>query len=91
MYKRQHKALQQIQEANAQVVITQPRSPSCGCGKIYDGSFQGRLINDNGVFVQLCHQAGIKAVSYTHLDVYKRQLIKTCKICGNMFPHMKNK
>lgn len=68
-----HKALQQIQDANAQVVITQPRSPSCGCDKIYDGSFQGHLINGNGVFVQLCHQAGIKVVN---VDDFLRKEVK---------------
>lgn len=27
------------------------KSPMCGCGKIYDGNFTGKLIDGNGVFV----------------------------------------
>ena len=29
-------------------------------------------------FLDKCDELGLMAVSYTHLDVYKRQLIKTC-------------
>lgn len=46
--------IQKIRDYNIDLVITQPRSPSCGKGYIYDGSFQGRLITGNGIFVQLC-------------------------------------
>lgn len=36
-------ALAQIREFQPDLVILQPRSPSCGKGIIYDGSFQNRL------------------------------------------------
>ena len=35
-------------------------SPSCGCGKIYDGSFTGRLVDGNGVFAEMCKQDGME-------------------------------
>jgi uncharacterized protein YbbK (DUF523 family) len=40
--------------------ILKARSPSCGCGKIYDGSFTGRLVDGNGVFAEVCKKAGIE-------------------------------
>lgn len=30
--------------------VLQDRSPSCGVGRVYDGSFSGRLVPGNGVF-----------------------------------------
>ncbi|PKM76806.1 MAG: DUF523 domain-containing protein [Firmicutes bacterium HGW-Firmicutes-15] len=40
--------------------ILQSRSPSCGHGKIYDGSFTGNLIDGNGVTVALLKKNDIK-------------------------------
>ena len=39
--------------------ILKARSPSCGCGRIYDGSFSGKLVPGNGVFAQLLLAEGI--------------------------------
>jgi uncharacterized protein YbbK (DUF523 family) len=44
----------------AKTAILKARSPSCGCGKIYDGSFTGRLVDGNGVFAEACKKAGIE-------------------------------
>ena len=33
--------------------ILKSKSPSCGCGKIYDGTFSGKLIKGDGVTVAL--------------------------------------
>ena len=41
------------------LVILQPRSPSCGCKQIYDGSFTKTLINGKGMFAQALADAGI--------------------------------
>ncbi len=40
--------------------ILKSKSPSCGKGKIYDGSFTGRLECGDGVFVQLLMQKDIR-------------------------------
>ncbi len=34
------------------LVILQKRSPSCGASQIYDGSFQGKLVNGEGLFAK---------------------------------------
>lgn len=42
--------------------IFKSRSPSCGCGKIYDGSFSGQLIDGDGITTALLKRNGIKVV-----------------------------
>lgn len=39
--------------------ILKARSPSCGCGHIYDGSFSGTLIAGDGLFAASLKEAGI--------------------------------
>jgi len=38
---------------NCPVAVLKSRSPSCGCGIIYDGTFSGELKEGNGVTAQL--------------------------------------
>lgn len=57
------KALEIAKEKGVELAVLQPRSPSCGCGQIYDGSFCGKLITGNGIFAQLLIDNGIKVVS----------------------------
>lgn len=40
--------------------ILQERSPSCGCGRIYDGSFSGKLVPGMGVAARLLADNGIE-------------------------------
>ncbi len=43
--------------------ILQSRSPSCGYGKIYDGTFTGRLIEGNGLTAEILIENGIKVLN----------------------------
>lgn len=45
---------------NIDTAILKARSPSCGSGKIYDGSFSGNLIDGNGVAAQILLDNGCK-------------------------------
>ncbi len=45
---------------NCDEAILKARSPSCGCGEIYDGSFSGKLVKGYGVLAELLMQNGIK-------------------------------
>ncbi|MGQ9552115.1 MAG: DUF523 domain-containing protein [Candidatus Bathycorpusculaceae bacterium] len=38
-------------------------SPSCGCGKIYDGTFSGKIIKGDGVTAALLKRNGIRVLS----------------------------
>lgn len=56
-------ALQMAKEFNADLAILQPRSPSCGSLRIYDGTFTRKLISGKGVFAQLLSDNKIKTLS----------------------------
>ncbi len=43
--------------------VMKSKSPSCGCGQIYDGTFSGRLIPGDGVAARLLMDNGIEVVS----------------------------
>ena len=40
--------------------ILKQKSPSCGCGKIYDGTFSGKLVDGDGVLAILLKKNNIK-------------------------------
>lgn len=54
-----YKALEILQKHNVKVVLLKFRSPSCGKGKIYDGTFQHKLIDGNGITVKILEENGI--------------------------------
>ena len=43
-----------------QAAVLKEKSPSCGAGQIYDGTFTSKLIPGNGVCAQMLLDAGIK-------------------------------
>ncbi|HSN58423.1 MAG TPA: DUF523 domain-containing protein [Clostridiaceae bacterium] len=45
--------------AGAKEAILKAKSPSCGCGRIYDGTFSGKLVEGNGVTAELLIRNGI--------------------------------
>ena len=47
---------------NIKTAILKEKSPSCGCGAIYDGSFSGRLTEGNGVTSELLASHGIRVI-----------------------------
>lgn len=51
--------------------ILKERSPSCGCGKIYDGSFTGILTEGDGVTAELFKAHGIKVVGESRLESHE--------------------
>ncbi len=56
------------------LAILKERSPSCGCGKIYDGTFTGKLIEGNGVTTELLLKNGITVKGETSFQ----EVINTC-------------
>ncbi len=43
--------------------ILKQRSPSCGCGQIFDGTFSGKIIKGDGVTTVLLKRNGVKVMS----------------------------
>ena len=56
------KALEIAVKEGADCAILQSRSPSCGIGTIYDGSFTGKLIPGDGIFADLLKKHGIRVI-----------------------------
>jgi len=48
------------QQLNIREFIGTARSPSCGCGQVYDGSFSGKLVSGDGVTTALLKRNGLK-------------------------------
>ena len=55
-------ALRIAEKNGIDLAILQSRSPSCGGNQIYDGSFTGKLIPGQGVFVKLLREKGFRVV-----------------------------
>ena len=45
------------------IAVLKGRSPSCGCGRIYDGTFLGSLKDGNGVAAELLLRNGIEVLN----------------------------
>lgn len=48
---------------NVKKALLKAKSPSCGNGKIYDGTFSGVLIDGNGVTSELLKSNGIEVIT----------------------------
>lgn len=60
-YKRGAKeVLRLAKELNIKKAILKKKSPSCGCGEIYDGTFSGNLVSGNGITAALLLENGIE-------------------------------
>lgn len=55
------------EEANCRIAIMKAKSPSCGSGRIYDGSFTGTLVPGDGVAAALLKQIGITVIDERRL------------------------
>jgi len=55
-------------------VILKSKSPTCGYGLIYDGTFSNKLIQGNGVLTNLLLQNNIKVFNELQIDEIKKQL-----------------
>ncbi|MBS5789693.1 DUF523 domain-containing protein [Fusobacterium sp.] len=53
---------------NCKKAILKEKSPSCGCGKIYDGTFSRNLIVGNGITAELLLKNGIEVFGESEID-----------------------
>lgn len=53
---------------DCKLAILKERSPSCGYGEIYDGTFSGTVINGNGVTAELLIENGIKVIGESQIN-----------------------
>ena len=55
-------------EEDCGVALLKEKSPSCGKGRIYDGSFSKTLTNGNGVCAELLLQNGIRVLGESEIE-----------------------
>ena len=60
-------ALQIAQLVGCKKAILKSKSPTCGCGRIYDGTFSGCLIPGDGIFCTLLKKENIIVCTETQL------------------------
>ena len=54
--------------SQTELAILKARSPSCGCKRIYDGTFSGRKRDGDGVTAALLRRQGVEVVSDEDID-----------------------
>ena len=52
---------------NIESAVLKQRSPSCGCGQVYDGTFSGTTVEGDGITTALLKKKGIKVISEEEL------------------------
>jgi uncharacterized protein YbbK (DUF523 family) len=55
-------ALRVAKLVGCKMAILKSKSPSCGVGKIFDGTFSGKLIKGDGIFAKLLKKNKIKVL-----------------------------
>jgi uncharacterized protein YbbK (DUF523 family) len=65
------KALEIVQVKDIQIAVLKSNSPACGFGKIYDGSFSGKLRPGEGVTAAILSRKGIKIFTENQLSEAK--------------------
>ena len=54
--------------------LLKSRSPSCGKGTIYDGTFLGRLTEGDGVTAELLMKNGVRVFDSDHAEDFLKAL-----------------
>lgn len=67
-YKGAELSLALAKKHDVKKAILKAKSPSCGKGKIYDGTFSGTLVDGNGVCVDLFLENGIQILTEKELE-----------------------
>ena len=62
-------ALRTALENNCKIAILKAKSPSCGKGRIYDGTFSRTLTDGNGVTAELLLENGIAVYTEDEIDL----------------------
>jgi uncharacterized protein YbbK (DUF523 family) len=58
------------------IALLKSNSPSCGMGKVYDGTFSNQLIEGNGIFSEKCIQHKIDVISSDNIEKFKEKILK---------------
>ena len=57
------RTLEVARKTGAKIAILKSNSPSCGCGKIYDGSFTQNLVDGDGITTAVLKKNGLRVIT----------------------------
>lgn len=57
------KALESARASGCVLALLKARSPSCGCGQVYDGGFSGRTVPGDGICAAMLKAAGLRVLT----------------------------
>lgn len=60
-------ALEAVGEGSCKLAVLKAKSPSCGCGLVYDGTFSGTLVPGYGATARLLRTEGVRVVDEEQL------------------------
>lgn len=65
-------ALKQALQEDVLCAVLKEKSPSCGSSRVYDGTFEGNLIEGQGLTTQMLREAGVRVYSEEELDLVEQ-------------------
>ena len=60
-------AVEKVQSSGARVAILKSKSPSCGCGMVFDGTFSGTLREGWGIAADALRDVGVRVIDENHV------------------------
>ena len=66
-------ALKAVGEGGCKLAVLKAKSPSCGCGLVYDGTFSGCLTSGDGVTAALLKENGIAVYGESEIEALLSQ------------------
>ena len=69
------RAVRRAIDTGCAAALLKARSPSCGSGRIYDGSFSGVLIPGDGLTAEYLKKAGIPVYDETEIEKMKEEIL----------------
>lgn len=67
-------ALEQALQEDVLCAVLKEKSPSCGSSRVYDGTFEGTLIEGQGLTTEMLREAGIRVYSEEELDLVEQMV-----------------
>ena len=71
-----HEALKLAELFGCRCAILKSRSPSCGFGQVYDGTFSGKLVPGSGITASLLHKSGLTVLNEENARAELQESIK---------------
>lgn len=71
-----NRALELIKKYHITTVLLKSKSPSCGKGSIYDGTFRHDLVNGDGMTTKVLEQNGIIVYNEDRIDDFLKEIEK---------------